>query len=371
MTNRPYQICGRCIMDTSDPDIVFDEKGVCHYCVRFEKVFKPMWFPNEEGRQRLETIVRRIKEQEKASDYDCIIGLSGGVDSSYLAYKASQLGMRMLAVHVDGGWNSELAVKNIENIVKRLGLDLYTWVVDWDEMKDLQVAFLRAGVANADIPQDHTFFAALYAYARKKGIRNVLSGSNLATEAILPPAWGYDAMDLRHIMAIHRRFGTLKLKTYPRMSFFQQYVYYPRIFGMKVVRPLNYMPYDKDSAIQVLEKEIGFRYYGAKHCESRFTKFFQSYYLVEKFGYDKRRAHLASLVTTGQMSREDALREMEKPTYSPDELKEDRMFVIKKLGLSDEEFESIMRQPNKTYLDYPSRAGIFNTARKVKRMLKT
>ncbi len=368
MTN--YQICNHCIMDTTDPEITFDEQGVCNHCRTFGMIAAQHWFPGPEGNTKLKAIVDRIKKDCADNEYDCIIGLSGGVDSSYLAYQASQLGLRMLAVHVDGGWNSELAVKNIEIICEKLGIDLYTHVVNWEEMKDLQVAFLKSGVANQDVPQDHAFFAALYNYAVKNNIRYVLSGSNLATEGILPLSWGYDAMDLRHLESIHNMFGRIELKTFPKVNFFKRYIYYPYIRRMEVVKPLNYIPYDKDQAIKVLEKELGWRYYGAKHYESRFTKFFQAYYLPQRFGYDKRKAHFSSLIVSGQMTRVEALKEMEKQLYPPEQLREDKEFVIRKLGLSEVEFESLLQAPLKSFLDYDSDYRLRLVLSRIKQRLK-
>jgi N-acetyl sugar amidotransferase len=358
---RAYQVCSRCVMDTSDPDIRFDAAGQCSWCTRFDTVVRRDWHPDAVGSARLQALVDMIRRETAGRDYDCIIGLSGGIDSSFTAYVARrQLGLRMLAVHVDAGWNSELAVKNIENIVKRLDIDLHTHVVDWEEMRDLQLAFLRSGVANQDVPQDHAFFAALYRFAVAKGIRWVLSGGNIATESVLPPAWGYNAMDLRHVKSIHRRFGSLPLRTFPTCSFLEYYLYYPFIRGMRVVRPLNYMRYVKSEALATLEHELGYRYYGTKHGESRFTKFFQNYWLPERFGYDKRRAHLSSLVLSGQLTREQALAELAVPSYAnPAELAEDKAFVAKKLGLSVQEFDGLLGGALHSHRDYPSNEWLF------------
>lgn len=341
-------------MDTTDPEITFDELGNCNHCNSFYEVAPNVWFPNEEGAKKLELIISEIKQAGKNNEYDCIIGLSGGIDSSYLAYITTKMGLRLLAVHVDAGWNSELAVKNIENIVKKLNIDLYTCVIDWAEIKDLQIAFLKSGVANQDTPQDHAFFAALYGFAVKENIKYVLSGSNNATEFILPSAWGYDAMDSIHLKAIHKRFGTKKLKTFPIVNFFDLYIGYRYIRQMKVVTPLNYLPYNKNKAIAILEKELGWKYYGGKHYESRFTKFFQGYYLPTKFGYDKRKAHLSSLIVSGQITREKALQEIQKPAYPLEELEDDKEFLIKKLGLTASEFENMMQVPNVNFSNYPS-----------------
>ena len=363
--DREYRICQRCIMDTSDPEITFDERGYCNHCNGFFENAPKVWFPNEEGTKKLQAIVAEMKRYGQGKDYDCILGLSGGVDSSFLAYKAKQLGLRPLAVHVDAGWNSELAVQNIENIVKKLDIDLFTCVIDWEEMRDLQLAFLKSGVANQDTPQDHALFAALYRFAIQNKIKYVLSGSNNATEFILPSSWGYDAMDSFHLKSIHKKFGERSLQTYPTVSFFSLYIAFRYIYGMEIITPLNYIPYNKSEAIQILEREIGWKYYGGKHYESRFTKFFQGYYLPQKFGYDKRKAHLSSLIVSGQISRDDALKEMEKEAYPVDQLAEDREFFIKKMRLTDQEFSDLMSIPNTKFSVYPSNHKLKNIFRKL------
>lgn len=364
-----YQICTRCIMDTTDPDIIFDNEGVCNHCRSFDINVKTKWFPNEEGKQRLEALVNRIKQEGAKKQYDSIIGLSGGVDSSYLALMANKMGLRPLAVHIDTGWNTIYSVSNIEKIVKVLGFDLHTYVVNWAEMKDLQLAFLRSGVENQDTPQDHVIFAALYKFAIENGIKYVLSGSNYATESVLPIAWGHDAMDLKQLKAIHRLYGKSKLKTFPTVNFFQYRFYYPHIKNMQVVTPLNYLPYNRKGAINILQQEVGFQDYGNKHFESQFTKFFQGYILPNKFGYDKRRAHLSSLVLSGQLTREEALEEMISVLYDEDAFREDRAFIIKKLGLNDKIFSEILRAPNKSFRDYPSSEKIVNILKNVKNIL--
>lgn len=356
-----YQICARCIMDTSDPDISFDAEGVCSHCHGFEKTTRLNWHPDANGRRMLDDIVAQIKREGEGKDYDCAIGLSGGVDSSYLAYVArKELGLRLLAVHVDGGWNSELATKNIENIVRKLDIDLHTYVVDWEEMRDLQRAFLRAGLANQDVPQDHAFFASLYGNAQAYGLRYVLSGGNIATESIMPEEWAYNAMDLRHLEAVHRRFGSIKLKTFPRVSFFRYYFWNRYVKRMRVIRPLNYMPYVKNDAIALLERELGFRYYGGKHFESRFTKWQQLYFRPKKFGYDERRPYLSSMILSGQMTRDEALEALAGDVENERQAEEETDFILKKLSISKEEFRQIMDAPPKTFRDYPSNYMLFN-----------
>lgn len=365
-----FQICTRCIMDTSDPDIEFDGDGVCNHCRNFDINISKQWLPNDEGKVRLQTIVDKIKKDGAGKQYDCILGLSGGVDSSYLALMAKKFGLRPLAVHVDTGWNRDVGMSNIENIVKVLNIDLFTHVVDWEEMRDLQVAYLKSGVENQDTPQDHVIFAALYRFAMDHHIRFVLSGSNYATESVLPTAWGHDAMDLRQLKAIHKLFGIRKLKTYPTVNFFMYRFYYPYIKKMQVVDILNYIPYDRENAIKTLQQEVGFKDYGKKHYESQFTKFFQGYFLPVKFGYDKRKAHFSSLILSGQMTREEALSKIAEKTYSEETLKNDRDFIIKKLGLSQQSFIDIMAAPNKSFMDYPTSVKLRRTLSKIKDLVR-
>ncbi|MEZ4968367.1 MAG: N-acetyl sugar amidotransferase [Flavobacteriaceae bacterium] len=366
MEKRNYQICNRCIMDTTDPGIVFDEQGNCNHCKDALERAKAMWFPNNEGEKKLKTIIEEIKRTQKEKEYDCIIGLSGGVDSSFLAYKVVQLGLRPLVVHIDCGWNSELAVKNVENIVKKLNLDLHTHVVDWQEMKDLQLAYFKAGIANQDVPQDHAIFSALYSYAVANNIKYVFGGSNFATECILPKSWGYNASDYKNLKAIHKKFGTRPLKKYPHVTFFKRYIYFSFIRKMNIVKALNLMSYNKDEAIDIMKKELDWQYYGGKHHESRFTKFFQAYYLPHKFGYDKRRAHLSSLIVSGQLSREKALKEMNIEIYPNDSHLQDMEYVAKKLGISLKEFQEIIARPNKSYKDYPNNEALFEYGFKIR-----
>lgn len=367
---KEYRICTKCIMDTTDPLIDFDSNGVCNHCNNFEKNIKPLWHPDNEGALYIKEIVQKMKKKSKKNKYDCILGLSGGVDSSYLAYIGSNLGLRILAVHVDAGWNSETAVNNIEKICKKLNIDLHTIVVDWDEMKELQRAYLFSGLANQDVPQDHVFFSALYSYAVKNKIKYVLHGSNFATESILPKSWGYDAMDLKQIKSISKMYSRSRLKKLPLTGYFKRDIYFKIIKGMKVVKLLNYLPYSKTDAINTLRKEFDWQYYGGKHYESRFTKFFQGYYLPTKFGYDKKRAHLSSLIVTGELSREEALLELQKKDYSDDQIKKDRDYLLKKLDLSIEDYNHIMSLPNKTHLDYPSGIKTKNNIIKLIKMVK-
>jgi N-acetyl sugar amidotransferase len=343
-------------MDTTDEDIQFNADGVCNHCVDFETLQKPQILKGNDGKIALDAFVAQMKAAGKGKAYDCLIGISGGVDSSYVAHRVIELGLRPLAVHVDTGWNSELAVSNIEKIVNALKIDLFTTVIDWDEMRDLQLAFIKSGVANCDVPQDHAFVAVLFKLAEKKGIRWIISGHNLQTESILPESWGYTSIDSKHLRSIHSQFGNRPLKSFPTYSLFDYTFWWPYVRRIKILKMLNFEDYRKDEAKQLLIDKFGWRDYGGKHYESRFTKFFQSYYLPTKFGYDKRRAHLASLVVSGEMTRVVALEELAKPPFEPDEARQDRLFVAKKLGVSETEFHAILAGPCKTYLDYPSNA---------------
>lgn len=351
--NRAYQQCTRCIMDTTDVEIVFDEKGQCNHCTTYFEDAKFYVYHGKETDEALARLVAKIKEDGKNSEYDCMVGVSGGVDSTYVAYLSKQLGLRVLAFHFDNGWNSELAVKNVENIVKKLDFDYQTWVVDWDEFKDIQLSFLKSSVANAETPSDQAFLAATYHLCNKYKIKYLLSGSNFATEGILPKSWGYNAKDVKHLKAIHRIFGKVPFKTYPLLGFYREF-YYTYVKKIKMVRLLNYVPYVKEDAMKVIQNELGWVYYGGKHYESVFTRFFQAYYLPKKFNYDKRLAHLSTLICSGQITRDQALEEMKKDIYPPELLEQDKEYVMKKLGLDKVEFEKILNAPAKSYKDYPN-----------------
>ncbi len=362
-----YQICTNCIMDTTDPDIYFDGNGICNHCHYYENYKNNVMFTGNEAKLATQQMVAEIKNRRpKGSDYDCIMGLSGGVDSSYLAwYAVKVLGLKPLVVHVDSGWNSELAVNNIENIVNILGLDLHTLVLDWDEIRDLQRSFFKASVPNCDIPQDFAFFAGLYKEAKKYKIKSILNGGNMQTESILPRAWGYSSSDLIHLRDVHKKFGSIKLKEYPVVNYLQKTLYYQYILKLKVFRPLEYIPYNKAEAKHLLIHELKWRDYGGKHFESVFTKFFQAYYLPVKFGFDKRKAHLSSLIVSGQMTREEAVIEMMKPLYDAQQLKEDTDYFIKKLGFSQAEWTKIMEQPPVLHENFASEVKLHSLMRKL------
>lgn len=355
-----YRQCTVTVMDTTDPAITFNAAGESNHVQFYREKLLAIWNP-EGNTAHFDALVERIKADGRGKEYDCLIGISGGVDSSYIAYLAWKHGLRPLIVHTDTGWNSELAVKNIENIVSRCKFDLITHVVDWPPMQDLQRAFFRAGVPNQDIPQDHAIFAAFYGLAAKRNIKWVLNGGNFASESILPRAWGSDAGDLRHILAIHRRFGSRSLRGYPTMGYVKYAFQFRVLHRLKIAKPLNLIRYHKQEAIETLGREFGWRYYGGKHYESRFTKFFQSWYLPTKFGFDKRLAHYSSLILSGQMTREAALTELAQPTYSAGELAEDFSYMQRKLGLTKAQFEELMAQPARQHADYPNSQWILRS----------
>lgn len=365
----PYQMCERCVMDTTDPDIRFDPNGVCNHCKQYEEEIRTKVQPGLIGSKKIEGIIHAIKTHGADKPYDCILGVSGGVDSTYVAYLAKQYLLRPLAVHFDNGWNSELAVRNIERALKKLDMDLYTYVVDWDEFKDLQLAFLRASIENAEIPTDHGINALLFKMAEEHGVKYILSGDNIATECVLPSAWSYEYWDLRLLTAIHQTYGRLPLKTFPTCSL-TQLVHYTFLRGIKRVYVLDYLPYNKAEAMRVLERELNWQYYGGKHYESIYTRFFQAYIVPKKFGYDKRRAHLSSLICAGQLSRLEALKELKEDPYDKTLLAEDKIYVMKKLGLSTEQFEEIMSLRKKSYRDFPSNHLAFSAIRAMLRGLR-
>lgn len=372
---RPYQMCTVTVMDTTDPDIWFDADGVSSHVLNFRKTMEATVVAANSGQRldELERLFDEIKQSGKGKPYDCVVGVSGGVDSSYLIYQAVKHGLRPLAVHFDSGWNSELAVDNINNIIKKLDLDLYTDVVDWREMRDLQLSFFKASVPNCDIPTDHAFPSVAYQQAAKYGIKYILSGSNLSAESILPQSWGYSSSDASHVKGIQKKFGTVRLKSYPTLGLFKRYGWYETVRGIKTVKPLDYMPYFYDEAKRTITEELGWRDYGGKHYESVFTRYFQGYYLPHKFGFDKRKAHYSSLILSGQMTREEALEKLKAPTYDESLRVQDHAFIAKKLGVSVEELEEIFSRPKVDHLEYPNDKWLWDftmkTAGVVRKML--
>ena len=369
-THRPYQRCTNCVMDTSDSAITFDENGVCDFCNDFYQNIQPPWQDKLKDPDLLRRTAEQIKAASKGRKYDCIIGMSGGVDSSYLCYVAKELmGLNPLVYSVDTGWNLNVAVENIERIVKALDLDMYTEVVDWNEMKDLQLAFFKSQVPYQDTPQDHAIFAGLYNYAVKHGIQYVLTGANSATECIRSPVeWVY-MNDLKMIRDIHHKFGTRPLKTFPLCGMVKYRVYYPIFKGMKRVAPLDMVEYNKEKVKLFLQERFGWQPYENKHYENVFTRFYEGYYLPHKFGYDKRKCYFSNEILAGTMTREEALAELEQPPYDPQQMEEDKAYIAKKLGLTVEEFQTIIDGENKTFRDYRNSWGLIQFGTVVLRAL--
>jgi N-acetyl sugar amidotransferase len=341
----------------ADPDISFDDKGVCNYYHEYKNEEAKSVLIGDAARRTLEALVSEIKRAGTEKKYDCLIGLSGGVDSTYVAYLVKKLGLRPLAVHLDNGWNSELAVKNVENIIKKLDFDLYTLVVNWEEFKDIQLAYLKSSVVDIEVVSDHAIFATMYKLAKEKQIGYIISGTNIVTEYIMPPSWLYKKMDYSNLKDIHKRVGQLKRKTYPVFDF-RKYIYYSAFLKLNPISLLNYVPYNKKEVKEIITKELEWRDYGGKHYESVFTKFYQAYILPEKFHIDKRKAHLSTLICSGQITKEEALKELSTPLYDPKDLKEDKAYVLKKFGLKEEEFDAIMQLPRRNHTDFKSDSGL-------------
>jgi N-acetyl sugar amidotransferase len=368
---KPYKICCNCVMDTTDSQITFDLNGVCDHCNGFKRDVLPNWYPNGQGMAMFRQVIENIKREGKGKPFDGIIGMSGGLDSSYLLHLAvTEFGLRPLVFHVDGGWNTDIAVNNIQMLVDKLGLDLYTEVINWEEMRDFQLAFFKAGVPHLDIPQDHAFVATLYHFANKHGIKYILNGGNYSTECVRNPLeWLYYGTDLVQLRDIHGRFGTRPLKTYPFSSILFHKVYLRYIKGVQVVKPLNCLPYTKELAIKELSEKYGWRPYPQKHFESRFTKFYEGYWLPTRFGYDTRRVQYSSLILTGQMTREEALAKLEKPAYDLQTIDEEFEYVATKLGISVDELRYYHALPNKTYKDYRNQEWLFDLGAKALKWL--
>lgn len=363
-----YRICNKCVMDTTDPDITFNEVGVCNHCTHYEKQMDQLP-KGKEAQDILNNLIEQIKKDGQSNEYDCIIGLSGGVDSTYVAYLVKEkFGLRPLAVHLDNGWNSELSVINMENIVKKLDIDLYTHVIDWEEFKDIQLSFLKSSTPDSEVPSDHAIFSVLRQVAKKHKIKHVINGINIKTESHHALSWSQGHSDFGYIKGIQKKFGSKKIKTFPhgnRLTIFED------IFSRKWVNILNFIDYDKDEAKRLITEKLNWKDYGGKHYESIYTKFFQGYILPQKFGYDKRKMHLSSLICAGVVTREDALDELEQPPYPVQEQLDDREYLIKKFKITLELFEEIMNRPVKSYYDYPSYYGKILKSKYLPKIKKT
>lgn len=370
--DKKIQVCKNCIMDSTDETIIFDENGVCDYCKNYTENIVPNWRNSEQDEVNILPVLDKIKNEGLGKDHDCIIGISGGLDSSYLVHLAvKKWGMRPLLYHVDAGWNSDVSTNNIRALVDGLGLDLYTDVINWQEMKDLQRAFIKSQVPDIDTPQDLVFFSSLYNYCAKNGIKYILTGGNYSTECVREPLhWGaYYQTDMKYVNDIHGKFGERKFKTFPRCDIFKYKIQYRLLNGVRVVKPLDHTRFIKKEAEDLLEREYGWQRYQHKHHESRFTRWYEAFWLPRKFGFDKRKNHLSSLVLTGQMTREAALDRVSRPELPEDELMKEFEFVAKKLDFTTEELWNYFNGPNKTFRDYNNNYKLIQLGTKVMQLL--
>ncbi|MDB4722100.1 N-acetyl sugar amidotransferase [Verrucomicrobiales bacterium] len=364
-------ICTNCVMDTSDAKLIFDDQGVCDHCITFKNDIEPKWKTDDKAKVELANIVENIKRSQRGKDFDCIMGMSGGIDSTYLLHMmVTEFELRPLVFHVDAGWNSQIAVNNIERIISTLDLDLYTEVINWDEIRDLQLAFFKSGVSHIDAPQDHAFFATMYKFASKHKIKFILTGGNYSTECIRNPLeWMWYQSDSRQLKDIHKKFGAIPLRSYPITNIIWHKIYLPYIKKIKLIRPLDFIPYNKEEATIELEQKYKYQRYSQKHFESRFTRFYESYWLYERFGFDTRKVQLSSLILTGQMTRKAALNILNEKPYDPEHIQKDFEYVAKKLGISEIELKSYFEMPKKTYRDYKSQEFIYKFGAKFMRFM--
>lgn len=367
MSDMPYQICSKTVMDTSDPSITFDQDGISNHYWEYQSIIKPNWHPGPDGWKMLEQMVGAIQKAGKRHDFDCIMGLSGGADSSYMLHQmVTEFGLRPLVFHVDGGWNTEIAVNNINGLIDKLGLDLFTEVINWEEMRDFQLAMFKSGVPHIDIPQDMAFIGVLYKFAEKHGIKYILNGGNISTECVRNPLeffyWGTDMTQVRDILS---RYGTVPMKTYPFTSIFYHKLYLRYFRGVKVIKPLNYMNYIKDNAMAEMERVYDWKPYSQKHFESRFTRFFEGYWLPTRFGFDVRRVQYSSLILTEQMTRQEALAALEAQPYDPATIAQEFNYIATKLGISADELRGYHEMPKRFYWDYRNRRRIFDWGEKI------
>ena len=353
MTGRDYQQCARCVMDTFDPDITFDASGHCNHCTDFFARIAALTYQGPESDRQLQALVERIKRAGRGKEYDCVVGVSGGVDSSYAAYVATRQGLRCLAVHMDNGWNTDISVKNVKNLANILGMDYESHVLNWEEFKDLQLSFLKASVPEIETPTDIAIPAALHTAAARHGVRYLISGGNYATEGILPARWHYDAKDVKFLKAVQKRYGSRALKTFPTFGFTRE-TYYKVVKRVRFAYVLNHVPYSRQDAIRILEEQLGWKHYGGKHHESKITGFVHSYILPTKFGIDYRKATLSTQICAGEITRAEALAELQNPPYDEKQVLADKEYLAKKFGLTLAELEEILSRPPKSYADYPN-----------------
>ncbi len=352
-SEHPYRQCSRCVMDTSDPGIVFSELGHCNHCRDYFERIAKLTYQGEQSDRHLEAIVEKIRRAGRGRAYDCVMGISGGIDSCYTALVLKRLGLRPLAVHMDNGWNSDTAVKNIRKVADGLGIDYQSYVLDWDEFRDLQLAFLKASVPEIETPTDMAIPAALHRIAAKIGVKYIISGGNYATEGILPAAWHYNAKDLKFLRAVHRQFGKTRLRTFPTFGYLDE-MYYKLVRGIRIVYLLNYVPYSKPEAMKRLQEELGWQYYGGKHFESRITGFVHSYIMPVKFDIDYRRATLSTQICAGDLTRDAALLELQNPPFNPEQVVREMDYVAKKFEISVAELQEILARPARNHRNYPN-----------------
>ena len=365
------KICKNCVMDSSDSKIIFDKNGVCDHCNTFKNKILPNWNHGKGHDDQLEKIISKMKKESKNKDFDCILGLSGGIDSSYLLHLVvKRFDLRPLVFHVDAGWNSQLATNNIENMIEKLNLDLYTEVINWNEMKDLQLSFFKSGVPHIDTPQDHAFFATMYKFANKHNVKSILTGANFSTECVRnPKEWMYFQSDSIQIMDIQKKFGNIKLIEFPLTNIIWHKIWLPYFRGIKVYKLLDLMEYNKNEALETLKTNYNFQPYPQKHFESRFTKFYESYWLFEKFGFDTRKVQFSSLILTKQMTREDAISKLRLPSYDENTIHDDIEFICNKLQISESELMSYLNSENKSYSDYRNQGILYDFGSKAMRRL--
>lgn len=371
LPNPITQTCTFCVMDTSDPQIEFDSNGVCNHCKTALKMLyqKPYALPLKEKEEKWRSLVNDIKAYGRKKKYDCLIGLSGGVDSTYVAYVVKKAGLRPLAVHLDNGWNSELSVMNIESICRKLDIELFTKVLNWEEFKSLQLAFLRASTPDSEVPTDHAIFATLFELANKFNIKYILTGINIATESILPQTWSYGHWDWKYIKNVNKLFGSKTLHDFPHCGLLKL-IFNLKIKKIKWVSTLNYLPFNKADAKKIIQQELDWKDYGGKHHESIYTKFFQTYILPNKFGIDKRKAHLSALICSNQITREEALKELKTGTYNELEASNEKEYLVKKFGISTEDFESLMDAEPKTFHNYPNSWSLIDRIQSFRKVRK-
>jgi N-acetyl sugar amidotransferase len=356
-----YRQCAIGVLDNrDDPNMLFDEQGRSNYYHSYIEAEAANVVAGEDGEQLLQALARQIRDDGRGKPYDCLMGVSGGVDSTYVAYQAKRLGLRPLAVHLDNGWNSELAVMNVQNVLDKLDIDLFTEVLDWAMFRDLQRSYLKASVVDIEVISDHAIFATLYRLAGKMGIRHILSGTNIVTEFVMPPHWIYNKTDHVNIKAIHKVFGTVPLSGYPFMNL-KVKKWYQLIKKVRSHSILDWVPYNKANVKSFIQDQLGWRDYGGKHYESVFTRFYQGYILPRKFGIDKRKSHLTNLIYSGQITKVEALAELQVPPLPPELEREDYQFVTKKLGFTNSEFEAIMMSEQKPHTDYETEKSIYET----------